>query len=107
MKPLPGPNFLIGTEWRESPVRNSIYNPYTGETIAEVCQAQASDIEEAIKLCVSDFHAMAKLPAHKRSDALGRIAEELKTQQHELARIMSLESGKVSLNLLCEGILPN
>lgn len=94
MEQLPGPAFLIGTEWRESPVRQSVLNPYTGHSIAEVCQAQAPDIEDAIQLSVSAFPAIAKLPSHVRAKALSGIAQQLTARQHEFAKVMSLESGK-------------
>ncbi len=94
MEQLPGPAFLIGTEWRESPVRQSVLNPYTGHSIAEICQAQAPDIEDAIQLSVSAFPAIAKLPSHTRAKALSGIAQQLTARQHEFAKVMSLESGK-------------
>ena len=94
MKPLPGPAFLVGAEWRESPVQQAVFNPYTGRAIAEVCQAQAPDIEDAIKLSVSAFPAFAAFPAHARSKALLSIAQQLSARQHEFANVMSLEAGK-------------
>ena len=94
MEQLPGPAFLIGTEWRESSVRQPVINPYTGNPIAEVCQAQASDLETAINLSVSAFRPFAELPAHARSRALSQIAQQLITRELEFAKIMSLESGK-------------
>jgi acyl-CoA reductase-like NAD-dependent aldehyde dehydrogenase len=94
VKPLPGPAFLIGTQWRESSIRHSVINPYTGDSIAEVCQAQASDIEDAIQLSTSAFPTIAKLPAHMRATALSSIAQQLTARLHEFAKVMSLESGK-------------
>ena len=94
MKPLPGPAFLVGNEWRESPVRQSVTNPFTEQAIAEVCQAQEADIEQAIQLSVSSFPSLAQLPAHQRAKALHCIADGLTTRQQEFAKVMSLESGK-------------
>lgn len=94
MEQLPGPGFLVGTEWRESSVRQSVLNPYTGTSVADVCQAQAQDVEDAIQLSVSSFPAIADLPAHTRAHALLTIAQQLTSRQPEFAKIMSLESGK-------------
>ena len=102
MKTLPGPSFLIGTEWRESPVRQSVTNPFTGQVIADVCQAQETDIEQAIQLGVASFPSLAQLPAHHRSMALRHIADELTTRQQEFAETMSLESGKPITDALRE-----
>ena len=94
MKPLPGPGFLIGTEWRESSTRQSVLNPYTGSLVAEVCQAQAQDIEDAIQLSVSAFSTLSALPSHARATALSTIAQQLTARLQEFAHVMSLESGK-------------
>lgn len=102
MEQLPGPAFLIGTEWRESLVRQSVINPYTGNSIAEVCQAQPHDIEDAIQLSVSAFHPFAALPSHKKAHALLSIAQQLTTRQQEFAKVMSLESGKPITDALRE-----
>ena len=102
MKTLPGPSFLIGSEWRESPVRQSVTNPFTGQVIADVCQAQETDIEQAIQLGVVSFPSLAQLPAHHRSMALRHIADELTTRQQEFAETMSLESGKPITDALRE-----
>ncbi len=102
MEQLPGPTFLIGTEWRESSIRQSVINPYTGNSIAEVCQAQPSDIEDAIQLSVSAFPPFAALPSHKKALALLSIAQQLTTRQQEFAKVMSLESGKPITDALRE-----
>ncbi|MDT7043295.1 aldehyde dehydrogenase family protein [Candidatus Nitronereus thalassa] len=94
MKPLPGPGFLIGTEWREISTRQSVLNPYTGSLVAEVCQAQAQDIEDAIQLSVSAFSTLSELPSHARATALSTIAQQLTSRLKEFAHVMSLESGK-------------
>ena len=102
MKTLPGPSFLIGSEWHESPVRQSVTNPFTGQVIADICQAQETDIEQAIQLGVESFPSLAQLPAHHRSMALRHIADELTTQQQEFAETISLESGKPITDALRE-----
>lgn len=102
MEHIPGPAFLIGTEWRESSVQQSVINPYSGKTIAEVCQAQPDDIEDAIQLSVSAFHPFAELPTHKRAQALSSIAQQLTARQKEFAGVMSLESGKPITDALRE-----
>ncbi len=102
MEQIPGPAFLVGTEWRESPIRQSVINPYTGKCITEICQAQASDIEDAIQLSVAAFRTFADLPAHKKALALSSIAQQLTSRQREFAKVMSLESGKPVTDALRE-----
>lgn len=62
--------------------------------MAEVCQAQAQDIEDAIQLSVSAFSTLSELPSHARATALSTIAQQLTSRLKEFAHVMSLESGK-------------
>lgn len=86
--------FLIGEQWRETPVCVPVLNPYSGDTIAEVCQAESADADEAVQVAVEAFAAMRQLAAHTRANALKTIATFLTTRQEEFAHTLCLESGK-------------
>lgn len=86
--------FLIGDQWRHSDRTAPVVNPFSGDTVAEVCQAGKTEAEEAIGTSVAAFSAMRRLPAHARAGALGTIAGTLATRREELARTITAESGK-------------
>ncbi len=86
--------FLLGSEWRETPTRQSVTNPFTGEPIADVCLAGPEDIEEAITCSLQAFPRLARTAAHTRATALHHIADRLKEQHEAFARTICLEAGK-------------
>ncbi len=85
---------LLGSEWRETPTRQSVTNPFTGEPIADVCLARPADIEEAITLSLHAFPRLARTPAHIRAAALHHIADRLQEEKEAFALTICRESGK-------------
>lgn len=90
----PARPFLIGGRWRHTDRVAPVVNPFSGETVAEVCQAGKTEADEAIGAAVAAFSAMRRLPAHARAGALGKIADALAARREELARTMTAEAGK-------------
>ncbi|RMH05569.1 MAG: aldehyde dehydrogenase family protein [Nitrospirae bacterium] len=86
--------FFIGTQRRSSPECVPVSNPYTGEVIAHVCQATASDVEEALCLAVQASSALASVPTYVRAHALASLAEAVRTRQEDFAQTITRESGK-------------
>lgn len=85
---------LIGGRWIETGTTSPVRNPYSGEVLAEVCQAGEGEVEEAIRSAVSAFAVSRRLPAHKRAESLQKIAGEVTARKEEFARCLSSESGK-------------
>ncbi len=71
-----------------------IVNPFTNEVVAEINLAGESDIEEAISTAQSAFHTTKILPSYRRAAILDSISNILSARKEELARLMTLESGK-------------
>lgn len=71
-----------------------IVNPFTNEVVAEINLAGESDIEEAISTAQSAFSTTKNLPSYKRAAILESISNILSARKEELARLMTLESGK-------------
>jgi glyceraldehyde-3-phosphate dehydrogenase (NADP+) len=86
--------FLCGGEWRESNDKLKVNNPYNGTLVAEVSRAQESDVEYALAQAVRAFETTRALPAYKRYRMLLMVAEKINEQKEDLARTISLESGK-------------
>jgi len=86
--------YLLGGRWRSSDTIARIVNPYTGETVAEVCQAGKTEADEAGAAALAAFTETRRLPAHARSAALARIARAIEDRRDEFARTLTAESGK-------------
>ena len=89
-----GRPFLIGGRWSQSTTAVPVRNPYTGETIAHVCQAGPAEAELAMQSAVDGAAAMRRLSGYARSTLLQKAAQSLQVRQEEFARMMMAESGK-------------
>jgi acyl-CoA reductase-like NAD-dependent aldehyde dehydrogenase len=94
--------FLVGKEWRTSDDTEPNRNPYTGKTIAEVCQAQPQDVDDAISSAQEAYVMMRKLPSYRRAEILLTVAAQLKKTRKELAMLITEESAKPIAQSLTE-----
>ena len=85
---------LIAGRWVETGTTGPIRNPFNGEVLAEVCLAGEAEADEAIRSAVAAFAVSRRLPAHKRGEALQKIASEIAARKEEFARCLSAESSK-------------
>jgi acyl-CoA reductase-like NAD-dependent aldehyde dehydrogenase len=92
-----GGKLLIGAEWREalSGKRFATMNPANGETLAEIAEGDAPDIDAAVRAARGALDgAWGKMPASERGKILWRIADLLVKHNDEVARLESLDAGK-------------
>jgi len=96
-------NFING-EIVESNSQNysPVYNPATGEVIAEVVQSTEDDIKQAVQAAKDAFPAWAATTPLRRSRIMNRFRILLEQNSNELATIISLEHGKVFSDALGE-----
>ncbi|MFQ5815726.1 MAG: aldehyde dehydrogenase family protein [Candidatus Hydrothermarchaeaceae archaeon] len=85
---------LVGGEWRESDEKVDVVNPYDDSVVATVSFASKEDVGEAIESAVTAFQETKGLPSYVRSRILTQISRGLEERMDELARVISLESGK-------------
>lgn len=85
---------LIGNQWRQSATRAQVFNPFNGTVVAEVCQAELAEAEQALQKAAAAFLVMRHLPTYARARALGKIAQGLLARQEEFARLITAEAGK-------------
>jgi glyceraldehyde-3-phosphate dehydrogenase (NADP+) len=71
-------------------------SPFTGNPIAEVCQAGETDVEEAMASSASAAPVMGALPSHARYNVLQEMAALLYRRRDEFASIITAEAGKPS-----------
>lgn len=72
-------------------------NPATGEVLASVAEADAADVDLAVKAARRAFGAKApwrRMPSAQRSKLLNRLADLIEKNIEELATLESLDNGK-------------
>ncbi len=70
-------------------------NPATEEVLAEVSEADANDVEKAIKAARTAYDKVwSKLPGSERAKYLFRIARIIQERSRELAVLESIDNGK-------------
>jgi aldehyde dehydrogenase (NAD+) len=89
---------LIDNRWiaSESGKTFATINPSTGEEICQVAEADAADVNKAVRAARAAFEhgPWRKLPASERGRLLHRLADLIEKHGDELARLESLDNGK-------------
>jgi aldehyde dehydrogenase (NAD+) len=89
---------LINNRWiaSESGKTFGTFNPSTGEEICQVAEADAADVEKAVKAARQAFERgpWRKTLASERGRLLHRLADLIEKNADELARIEALDNGK-------------
>src|SRR6202453_3302263 len=89
---------LINNRWipSESGKTFATINPSTGEEICQVAEADAADVEKAVKAARAAFEhgPWRKMPASERGRLMHRLADLMEKNADELAALESLDNGK-------------
>src|SRR5580704_14230304 len=89
---------LINNRWvpSESGKTFATVNPSTGEEICQVAEADAADVEKAVKAARAAFEhgPWRKTPASERGRLMHRLADLIEKNADELAALESLDNGK-------------
>ena len=89
---------LINNRWVESASGKTfpVVNPSTGEEICQVAEADAADVDDAVRAARAAFEQgpWRKLPASARGLLLHRLADLIEQHTDELAALESLDNGK-------------
>src|SRR5439155_7389005 len=73
-----------------------------GRTLATVTWAQPADVARAIDAAADAFTTWRLAPAPKRGELVRRFGDKLRQRKADLARIVSLEAGKITQEALGE-----
>jgi malonate-semialdehyde dehydrogenase (acetylating)/methylmalonate-semialdehyde dehydrogenase len=86
----------IGGDWMRgtSTDVSAVINPATGEILAEVPLANASDVDKAVEAAAAAFPAWRQTPPQDRIQFLFRFKQAIETHFEEIARITTMENGK-------------
>jgi aldehyde dehydrogenase (NAD+) len=88
---------LINNEWVNSLSGKTFptFNPATGEEICQVAEANAADVDRAVKAARSAFEGPSrKMSAADRGRLLNRFADLIEANAEQLARLETLDNGK-------------
>jgi aldehyde dehydrogenase (NAD+) len=96
--PITATKLLINNRWVESESGRTFatVNPSTGEEICQIAEADAADVEKAVKAARNAFEkgSWRKTQASDRGRMLHRLADLIEQHADELAAIESLDNGK-------------
>jgi aldehyde dehydrogenase (NAD+) len=93
----PVTKLLINNRWvpSESGKTFATINPSTGEEICQVAEADAADVDKAVKAARAAFEGpWRKMRASERGRLLYRLADLMEANADELARLETLDNGK-------------
>ncbi|MBV9678596.1 MAG: aldehyde dehydrogenase family protein [Acidobacteriaceae bacterium] len=90
---------LIDNKWVDSISGKTFetINPATGDVLANIAEADAADVDVAVKAARKAFHAKApwrRMSASERGKLLSRLADLIEKNADELAMLESLDNGK-------------
>ncbi len=88
-------NFIAG-QWTaaEAGRVQAVFNPATGEKIADVAWSEAADVEKAVRAARAVFPDWRQTPPTERVQFLFRLKASLEKSFEEIARSITLECGK-------------
>src|SRR5687768_3535775 len=89
---------FIGGEWVDAASGKTfdVVNPAKAETLTEVAEGDAADVDRAVAAArlAFDSGAWPGLPARKRARILWDMARLLEERKDEVARVETLQNGK-------------
>ncbi|MFD0943169.1 CoA-acylating methylmalonate-semialdehyde dehydrogenase [Savagea faecisuis] len=88
-------NYING-EWVESKSTNiePVYNPATGEVIANVPLSTAEELNHAVKVADAAFQEWKEVPVPRRARIMFKYQQLLVEHWDELAKLITIENGK-------------
>jgi malonate-semialdehyde dehydrogenase (acetylating)/methylmalonate-semialdehyde dehydrogenase len=86
----------IGGEWVESSTSKMepVYNPATGEVIAEVPLSTKEDVDKAVQAASEAFKTWSNVAVPRRARILFKYQQLLVENWDELAKLVTIENGK-------------
>jgi aldehyde dehydrogenase (NAD+) len=85
---------FIGGKWQAGTAHFDSVNPATGETLAQISQASADEVDAAIRAARTALPAWQALPASDRAKYLYALARGLQKHSRQFAVLESLDNGK-------------
>ena len=87
-------NYING-KWVEGTSAFQTINPANEELVAEIAQAEISDVDAAVSAAKNAFNAWRLTPAPLRGELLFKVGDILKQKKEELSQLLTRDMGKV------------
>ena len=87
-------NYING-KWVKGRSKFQTINPANEEVLAEVAQAELSDVDASVSAATEAFKTWRLVPAPLRGELLFKIGDILKQKKEELSRLLTQDMGKV------------
>jgi succinate-semialdehyde dehydrogenase/glutarate-semialdehyde dehydrogenase len=84
----------INGKWQNTGKTFAIYNPATGELLAEVADGGKEEAQAAIEAAEAAFGSWRKVKAEERAELLEKASALMRERVDHLARVLTLENGK-------------
>ena len=75
--------------------RRPVRSPITGETIGHVHDTSPAEVARAVEAAHEAYLAWRNVPAPRRGELVRLLGEELRAAKADLARLVTLEAGKI------------
>ncbi len=92
---LPQTKAFVGGEWVDGKSRRPVFDPASGEVIAEVEVAGAELCRRAVDAASAAFGPWSATPPRERAEILRRAFERMTAESENIARLITRENGKV------------
>ena len=95
---------FIDGKWQPSSNNETydVINPATEEIIGKASKASAADVDKALKSAQKGFNVWKKFSPWDRAKIIRKIADSMRKKNNELAKWMTLETGKPLIESLAE-----
>ena len=95
---------FIDGKWLQSTKKETydVINPATEEVIGKASKASSADVEKALKSAEKGFEVWRKFTPWDRATIIRKIADLIRKKNNELAKWMTLETGKPLFEGLAE-----
>ena len=95
---------FIDGKWQTSSSKETydVINPATEEVIGKASKASSADVEKALKSAEKGFLVWKKFSPWDRALIIRKIADQMRIKNNELAKWMTLETGKPLAESLAE-----
>lgn len=90
----------IGGVWSDTEATIDRYNPATGQVIGQAPLSGKAEVDAAVAAAKEAFKTWSKVPAPGRADILFKAARAMEARKEELARLVTLEMGKVKIEAM-------
>ena len=89
-------HFIEGKQFHANEARTQpVFNPATGETTDHVSLAGEAEVNRAVESAKRAFASWSEIPPIRRARVMNRYLEILNKRKKDLARVITLEHGKI------------